>query len=204
MCEIGLALMSNCIIIMLASKTVPVPNIVKTIFLKNHFQRFIELFKTRFLSKLTVKNKYEQTGGTLVDIKDENENESLTEGNNGAEKNTWVLLKERLGKAKISIRNKNKTENAEKEPLRPIAERTAPQLGTLRFEYDLHHNLGIDDLKYINHINSFFAANNIEQMIRQDWEQVVRKIDKIFFVLFMALITFSVIIIFSAAPNIHF
>ncbi|XP_012562789.1 neuronal acetylcholine receptor subunit alpha-10 isoform X1 [Hydra vulgaris] len=197
MCEIGLALMSNCVIIMVAAKTVPVPNIVRVIFFNNHIHNCVEYMKNRFFSKLKTKQNFNRT--IFIDVKDDPENDTKRK----EPKNTFIMIKERLFNARMTVCN-DKVSNTEKKPLHPIVERTTSQQSNLRPEYEMHSNIGKEDQNSLNNINHFFATNTMEQKIRQDWEHVVRKIDQIFFVLFMVLITLSVIIIFSAAPNIHF
>ena len=181
-CEIGLALMTNCMVISLAAKTYPVPNWICIVFHKNHFKTLFEFLKNFVLSRSdiyelnnrTLKTEYFGTYSRLIDGIREN------------------VVEERLEltprqEVQLNIRNDLLTSMKR----RQISSRV------------LNCKCNGETHQYLKNIGDYFAMLTREHKIRSNWHDIVKTIDKICFVTFICMIFTSTLLIFSSAPKLH-
>ena len=196
MSEIGLALMTNCGIIALDAKTVPVPNWVRVIFLSNHLGNLFRIVKSKFLSKFIIyePNYGDDTSLHKIDM-------YMKHGDRNPEVSTFAQLNERLASQLKSTSNGTSESNHDNKNNK----RNEINISELRNLYDEKRKYqNSEELNYLKQINEHLKIKSQHHNIRHEWEEVVRSIDKIFFVIFVCLILGSVIFIFSVAPKINF
>ncbi|XP_047123166.1 neuronal acetylcholine receptor subunit alpha-10 isoform X1 [Hydra vulgaris] len=186
--EIGLALMTNCVIICLNSKNVPVPNWVRLVFLNNHFNNFFYFLRRKLLSKCIIYEFNDDISLRLLDTS-LNKNESFSQNESYAKKQNVPSNNTLETNPDLMLRSK-------------CSEIISSELINL---YDsllkLERN---NDLKYLKTISDYVNTKTRQQSITADWEDVVRSIDKIFFIIFVLLIVGSVAFIFAFPPKTNF
>ena len=184
--EIGIALVSNCIIISLNAKTVSVPKWIRAIFLRNNLKIFLLALQTKFFSKLTHEPKTANTIRKSFTPNVSQKSWKNTDAANETHPRGHQFDRAIEPKQFCDFRNK----------LEKIA---VTESSVLKFE-----KVDNQYLEYLKSINEYLASDLKEHEVQKEWQEVVKSIDRIFFTLFMLIIMASVIFIFSTAPNVNF
>ncbi|XP_065657561.1 neuronal acetylcholine receptor subunit alpha-3 isoform X5 [Hydra vulgaris] len=178
--EIGFALIINCIIITLDTKTTHVPKWISAIFLQNNFKFFLIALKNKVFSKLSRNSQTIFRKSLFQDAiqKGSKDTKDILSGYPycGKTKPTTFLDKRS---------NLEKTFITESDPI--------------NFE-----SFVIDkDLEYLE-LNEYLRAEFDPNKIQKEWKEVLKSIDVLFFIFFLIVIIASIIFIFSTAPNVNF
>ncbi|XP_065657572.1 neuronal acetylcholine receptor subunit alpha-9 isoform X2 [Hydra vulgaris] len=201
MIEIGLALLTNCIIISLDAKSVPVPKWVCVLFLNNHKKNIFRIIKRKFLSKTTKvvetnksnsfpKYNFEMSKGDKNKIK-----------SGKREEVNFLQLNDTLAK-KLKYTSNVAEENgvvSSNQNCKMKGKWSEINISELKSFYEFKKE--DNDFNYLEKINEFLNIKIREKSIRQDWVKVAKSIDRLFFTLFAITILCSSVYIFSYAPN---